>query len=210
MNVDGAVRAKDLKTVLGTQNDITGRLKATVSEVQLSSSYDTTGSFVPLKFYTSDTERMSISTSGIVNFAQIPTAPTAPAGTNTTQVATTAFVQAAAAAAAKPYKVYTALLTQIGSNAPVATVLENTLGGAVTWTRNSAGIFYGTLSAGVFTGNKTVKFATLGYTGISVNSTIEVENTNTSFISAITRVNGIQTDGVMSNGGTSIEIRVYN
>jgi len=114
------------------------------------------------------------------------------------------------AVAARPYKVYTALLSQTGTNAPTATVLENTLGGAVTWTRNSAGIFYGTLSAGVFTGNKTVKFATLGYTGISVNSTIEVENANTSIITVITRVNGIQTDGVMSNGGTSIEIRIYN
>lgn len=28
-----------------------------------------------------------------------------------------------------PYKVYTALLTQTGTDAPVATVLENTLGG---------------------------------------------------------------------------------
>ena len=144
--------------------------------------------------------------SGGATLTGTPTAPTAAAGTNTTQIATTAFVQAAA----RPYKVYTALLSQIGNAAPTATVLENTLGGAVTWTRNSAGIFYGTLSAGVFTGNKTVKFATLGFTGISVNSTIEVESVNTSIITVITRVNGIQTDGVMSNGGTSIEIRIYN
>ena len=32
-----------------------------------------------------------------------------------------------------PYKVYTALLTQTGTNAPVATVLENTLGGTPVW-----------------------------------------------------------------------------
>ena len=93
MNVDRLVRAKDFKSVLNTNNDITGRFTTTSTEVQISSSYDTTGSYVPLKFYTSDTERMSISSSGIVNFAQIPTAPTATAGTNTTQIATTAFVQ---------------------------------------------------------------------------------------------------------------------
>ena len=37
-----------------------------------------------------------------------------------------------------PYKVYTALLTQSGTNAPVATVLENTLGGTVTFGRINA------------------------------------------------------------------------
>ena len=36
---------------------------------------------------------------------------------------------AAAIAAVKPYKVYIALLNQSGTNAPVAIVLENTLGG---------------------------------------------------------------------------------
>jgi hypothetical protein len=112
-------------------------------------------------------------------------------------------------AVARPYKVYTALISQSGTNAPVATVLENTLGGTVVWSRLSAGGYNGTLSAGVFTAYKTVKFATLGYTGISVNSTIEVESVNTNVIGVITRVNGTQTDGVMSNGGTSIEIRVY-
>jgi hypothetical protein len=52
------------------------------------------------------------------------------------------------------YLVYTALLTQTGTNAPVATVLENTLGGTVVWTRDDVGTYYGTLS-GVFTENKT-------------------------------------------------------
>ena len=37
------------------------------------------------------------------------------------------------------YKVYTALLSQVGSSAPTAIVLENTLGNAVTLSRNSAG-----------------------------------------------------------------------
>ncbi len=41
----------------------------------------------------------------------------------------------------RPYKVYTALLSQTGTSNPVATVLENTLGGAVTVVRNSLGLY---------------------------------------------------------------------
>ena len=41
----------------------------------------------------------------------------------------------------RPYTVYTALLSQTGTNAPVATVLENTLGIVVTWTRVNVGVY---------------------------------------------------------------------
>lgn len=41
----------------------------------------------------------------------------------------------------RPYKVYTALLTQTDTNAPVATILENTLSEDVTWTRDDVGIY---------------------------------------------------------------------
>ena len=41
----------------------------------------------------------------------------------------------------KPYKVYTALLSQSGTSAPVATVLENTLNGNVTFSFISTGIY---------------------------------------------------------------------
>jgi hypothetical protein len=55
---------------------------------------------------------------------------------------------------AKPYKVYTALLTQSSNNAPVATVLENTLGGVPVWSRSSQGVYKATL-ANAFPENKT-------------------------------------------------------
>ena len=55
----------------------------------------------------------------------------------------------------RPYKVYTALLTQSGTNAPVATVLENTLGISITYSRNIAGIYILTPSSGTFNLNKT-------------------------------------------------------
>lgn len=46
-------------------------------------------------------------------------------------------------------KRYVALLTQTSTDAPVATVLENTLGGTVVWSRGQAGVFTATL-AGAF------------------------------------------------------------
>jgi hypothetical protein len=57
------------------------------------------------------------------------------------------------AGAASTYKVYTALLSQSGTNAPVATVLENTLGGTVVWAYSSTGSYSATL-AGAFPANK--------------------------------------------------------
>ena len=65
----------------------------------------------------------------------------------TAKLATTSDISA-------PYLVYTALLTQSGTDAPVATVLENTLGGTVVWSRDASGIYVATLS-GAFTANKT-------------------------------------------------------
>jgi len=58
---------------------------------------------------------------------------------------------------AKP-KVYRALLTQTGTDAPVATVLENTLGGTLVWTRYAGGVYNGTLS-GVFPDEMKVFFS---------------------------------------------------
>jgi len=52
------------------------------------------------------------------------------------------------------YLVYSAYLSQSGTDAPVAAVLENTIG-AIVWTRVSVGRYAGTL-AGAFTLDKTV------------------------------------------------------
>ena len=59
-----------------------------------------------------------------------------------------------------PYKVYTALLTQTGTSAPVATILQNTLGGTPVWSRSGVGTYEITL-AGAFPINKTVCFLTI-------------------------------------------------
>ncbi len=53
------------------------------------------------------------------------------------------------------YKIYRALITQAGGEAPTVIVLENTLrGGAIVWTRSAAGTYNGTL-ADEFTADKT-------------------------------------------------------
>jgi hypothetical protein len=45
-----------------------------------------------------------------------------------------------------PYRTYTALLNQQDEDAPVATVLENTLNITIEWSRTSTGKYLGTLS----------------------------------------------------------------
>jgi len=52
-------------------------------------------------------------------------------------------------------KVYAGLISQTGTDAPTITVLENNLSGDVVWTREGAGIYYGTL-VDAFPDNKTL------------------------------------------------------
>lgn len=54
----------------------------------------------------------------------------------------------------EPYLVYTALLTQTDTFAPIATVLRNTLGGTPVWSYNDVGQFTAALT-GAFIVNKT-------------------------------------------------------
>jgi len=54
----------------------------------------------------------------------------------------------------KPYKVYAALFNQTGTDNPIVTILENTVG-YIIWTRNSVGTYSGTLN-GAFISDKVV------------------------------------------------------
>jgi hypothetical protein len=103
-----------------------------------------------------------------------------------------------ASASSASYLVYTALLTQTGTDAPVATVLENTLGGTVVWSYGGAGSFVATLS-GVFTSNKT--WTTPSFITHSNGSpfTLSRASDNTCEIT-------FEDDGL---SGFPIEIRVY-
>ena len=106
----------------------------------------------------------------------------------------------------RPYKVYTALLTQSGTNAPVATVLENTLGGTVVWARSTVGVYYAT-SGYRFTDNKTTVFIN----NHRLDSNVAIECTNNNNVSVSTygtsAVPFSGVDGRLLNN--AIEIRVY-
>jgi hypothetical protein len=99
-----------------------------------------------------------------------------------------------------PYKVYTALLTQTGTSNPIAYVLQNTIG-EIVWTRNSAGVFYATLT------DAFLEFQT--WCNITVPS-----SSYTLPIAARRNSNDVcifeYEDGVGSGLQVSIEIRVYN
>ena len=108
-----------------------------------------------------------------------------------------------------PYKVYTALLTQTGTNDPVATVLDNTLGGTVVWSRLGIGSFRATL-AGAFTLNKTIFYSDSrsGYTfwtGIIQASKDFTADTIEFY--TLDSVTGFNTDERLRN--SFVEIRVY-
>lgn len=104
--------------------------------------------------------------------------------------------------AKRPYKVYTALLTQSGINAPTVIVLENTIGDIV-WNYSTTGEYTGTL-VNAFTEDKTFLF---GY--ILPTSVIKIERNIVDQINVGTSTDlGVKTNGLLNN--TSIEIRVYN
>lgn len=103
-------------------------------------------------------------------------------------------------------KKYVALLTQSGTNAPTAIVLENTLGGTVVWTRDDVGYYIGTLS-GAFTTDKTVVYTQIRDFSSSIECFSQGENTvfiDTAYLNAGAFS---EQDGILSN--TFIEIRVY-
>lgn len=100
------------------------------------------------------------------------------------------------------YKVYTALLTQTGTNAPVAIVLENTLGGNIVWAYDGAGEYIGTLT-GAFSNTKTY-FSGLADQGVQ----LKVLRVNNNIVNVGTAISGVKTNGALNL--TPIEIRVYN
>lgn len=106
------------------------------------------------------------------------------------------------AAVGNNYKVYKALLTQSGTDAPVATVLENTLG-TVTWLYSSVGDYFAT-SANLFTIGKTVLRIHKGDCPSLILIQIDdVVLSLTTYDSA-----GLQ-DNSLLNTSVNIEIQVY-
>jgi len=105
------------------------------------------------------------------------------------------------------YTVYTALITQAGAAAPVATVLQNTTGGTIAWTRNSTGRYIATLSGKTYVANKTAVIITSGGNNdrflkpvVSSTSTVDIYNMDTG--------DSAVSDGISAT--TTVEIRIYS
>ena len=105
-----------------------------------------------------------------------------------------------------PYKVYTALLTQTGTNAPVAMVLENNIGNII-WTRSAPGEYVGTLS-NAFVPNKTFAFAASNDGALS---SFQIDYVSAApdviYLSTFDSTNTLSDDLLLNS---SLEIRVYN
>lgn len=105
------------------------------------------------------------------------------------------------------YLVYTALLSQSGTDAPTATVLENTLGGTVVWTRSDAGDYVGTLSAAFSSGKTWLSGAPID-DGDALNLfPLYFRRVDANTVSIRTLSGGSGSDDQLIS--TSIEIRVY-
>lgn len=109
-------------------------------------------------------------------------------------------------------KNYEVILNQNGQNAPVATVLENSLGGIV-WTRGSAGQYIGTLAGG-FPIGKTTAFRGDGQGGEAATEiAVELPLNSADYVVVTSKDVSAETgqrqfaDGLLVR--TSIWIRVY-
>lgn len=104
------------------------------------------------------------------------------------------------------YTVYTALLTQAGTAAPVATILQNTTGGAIVWTRTATGRYLATISTATYTANKTAVLVTPGGSGGKILKPEDITTTVIEFYNINTQ-NGNSTDVIEAT--TTVEIRIY-
>ncbi len=104
-------------------------------------------------------------------------------------------------------KIYRALLTQTTTNAPVATVLENTLGGTVVWTRSTNGIYVATLAA-AFTTGKTLVNLTLGAQALDAGAASAYSD-NADTVTLLTYIVETSAPGDSLITKASLEIIVY-
>jgi len=121
-------------------------------------------------------------------------------GTNEGDLSTVNFSLTQVKALLRDYTSYAALLTQSGTVAPVATILENSIGGTIAWTYVSPGVYTATITGGTFTANKTMVFINNGSTVVGLN--VGWSNPTTTTITLDSSGNAVLI-------GASIEIRVY-
>lgn len=101
------------------------------------------------------------------------------------------------------YTVYTASLTQTGTAAPVATIMQNTTGKTFTWARTGAGLYTVTANNATFTANKTILLLSSSRAGDVLSGV--VTNTTVATLNQGSAAGG-NTDTMT---GSTIEIRIY-
>ena len=107
------------------------------------------------------------------------------------------------------YKSYVAILTSgnLPTDAPGANVIFNNTGGTITWSRQSAGSYWATISGATFYNNKTVCFVTPMYWGAYDNIT-KAGRINNNVVAVMTLQNlNFPSDSILN---CQIEIRIYN
>lgn len=103
------------------------------------------------------------------------------------------------------YTVYTAALTQAGTAAPVAAVLQNTTGGVFTWSRVDTGKYRVTVSGITLPANKVVIFENATN---DLNLGGQITSTTVIDVEQFSSGGGGYSDVMLP--GTSIEIRIYS
>jgi len=112
----------------------------------------------------------------------------------------------------KPYKVYSALLTQSGTDAPVATVLENTLGCDIIYSYSSTGIYLINSSEDIFDNSKFIVIQGAGNSSSLVSIWV-YSNSLTELVLECYDLGNVNIPFETKNNiliNQFIEIRVYN
>lgn len=105
------------------------------------------------------------------------------------------------------YKVYTALLSQSGTNDPVAVVLENTLGQTITWSYNNVGAYN---SSDIIIANQNNLYIQFSHKISSKIASAHEHNTGGASRVNITQKEEDLITPVDGLEKANIEIRVYN
>ena len=101
------------------------------------------------------------------------------------------------------YKSYVALISQSGTNDPVATVVYNDTGATFAWGYDDVGSYYATCSEGILLSGKTVVFVTAqGNPGNGQNKLFGGTRLNNSTVALNAESNGIL--------DLNYEVRIYN
>jgi hypothetical protein len=196
----------DAVTVTNTKSPVTGRMEncqVTVSETNASALLVGNGATIYGCALFGNGTGYAV-TGGAATTAAIVQCRGSANGINTTNVTNSVFDPKNAFGVGK--KTYKGILNQSGTAAPVVTVLENSLGGTVVWTRNSAGDYTGTLAA-AFPITKTLITSTT-YTDPSADAAVMVTSGGDGdTISCYMFDSGAPADSVASY--TSVIVEVY-